>query len=222
MIKHTLSLCAAILGSAGASRVMHRLTISLIAITLSGTAVAQTAAASPLKPPPVASDCSVDVTDAFNSWLATVPNGSTINLARRGCYVSNGSIVFKNKRNITIRGHGAIIRASGEPACPGTPPGTRWARVSAAARSDRPARCKVRPRSAWMRARSPSASSGAAASAASRRASARSHCPRRRCTLPALCSIAARAAGAQKAADRDLPGLRVPRRRARVASAGWC
>lgn len=97
---------------------VHRLIISLIAIALSGTAVTHTAAASPPKRPPVASDCSVDVADAFNSWLATVPNGSTINLARRGCYLSNGSIAFKNKGNITIRGHRAIIRASGEPACP--------------------------------------------------------------------------------------------------------
>lgn len=118
MIKHTLSPCAAVSRSAGASGFMHRLVITLVALALSGTAVTQTAAASVPKRPPVASDCSVDVTDAFNSWLATIPNGSTISLAPRGCYLSNGSILFRDKRNITIRGNGAIIKASGEPACP--------------------------------------------------------------------------------------------------------
>lgn len=66
-------------------------------------------------------DCSKDVTDDFNSWLNTaVPDYSTINLVRNGCYLVNktketsmgwGSIVFFNKRGITIEGHGATIKA---------------------------------------------------------------------------------------------------------------
>jgi hypothetical protein len=68
--------------------------------------------------PPVASDCSEDVTETFNAWLATVKDGSTIQLDHNGCYLSNGTIMFANKRNITIRGYGATIKASGEAPCP--------------------------------------------------------------------------------------------------------
>ncbi|MFJ9824915.1 hypothetical protein ACIRSU_11120 [Streptomyces sp. NPDC101160] len=62
--------------------------------------------------PPVASDCSQDVTDAFNSWLATVPDGATIHLAHNGCYLTNGSITFTDRKNITIAGNGATIKAT--------------------------------------------------------------------------------------------------------------
>src|SRR4051794_5424087 len=68
--------------------------------------------------PPVAADCSKDVTVAFNAWLAKVPNGSIIVLKRRGCYRSNGTILLANKRNVTVLGNGATIKASGPPACP--------------------------------------------------------------------------------------------------------
>lgn len=68
--------------------------------------------------PPVAFDCSTDVTDAFNSWLANVPDGAVIALVPGGCYRSNGTILFNDKRNITVLGNGATIKASGAPACP--------------------------------------------------------------------------------------------------------
>jgi hypothetical protein len=67
--------------------------------------------------PPVALDCSVDVTAAFNTWLATVPDGSVIALKSQGCYRSNGSIKFTNRHNITILGNDATIKASGPIAC---------------------------------------------------------------------------------------------------------
>jgi hypothetical protein len=67
--------------------------------------------------PPVASDCSEDVTSEFNSWLAGVPDGSTISLASNGCYLSNGTIRVENRNNLTFLGNGATIKASGEPAC---------------------------------------------------------------------------------------------------------
>ncbi|MEU9044332.1 MULTISPECIES: hypothetical protein [unclassified Kitasatospora] len=70
-----------------------------------------TARAAPVTPP-VASDCSQDVTDAFNTWLGGVPDGATIRLARNGCYLTNGSITFTQRRNITIEGGGATIKAT--------------------------------------------------------------------------------------------------------------
>lgn len=61
--------------------------------------------------PPVASDCSEDVTDDVNAWLVGVPDGSTIDLRKDGCYLSNGTILFESRNNITIHGHGATIKA---------------------------------------------------------------------------------------------------------------
>jgi len=58
------------------------------------------------------------VTDAFNSWLTNVANGSIVALVPGGCYRSNGTILFNNKRNITVLGNGATIKASGAPDCP--------------------------------------------------------------------------------------------------------
>jgi hypothetical protein len=78
----------------------------------SGVRVASLAApaALVLAIPPVASDCSQDVTDAFNAWLEEVSNGSVIALMPRGCYLSNGTIFFRNKRNITVLGNRATVR----------------------------------------------------------------------------------------------------------------
>jgi hypothetical protein len=61
--------------------------------------------------PPVAKDCSVDVTAAFNSWLATVPDNSVIDLVG-GCYLSQGTIDVRNRNGLTFDGHGATIKAT--------------------------------------------------------------------------------------------------------------
>lgn len=103
-------------------------TLGVVVASL-GLAASSTAATLPAPPalpllpgvpavPPVAFDCSEDVTDAFNSWLAKVPDGSTIFLVPNGCYRSNGTIKFVDKRNVTVLGNGATIKASGPPACP--------------------------------------------------------------------------------------------------------
>jgi len=57
--------------------------------------------------PPVPSDCTQDVTAEFNTWLATVvPDGADIFLRTNGCYLSNGTISFENRHNISIFGPG--------------------------------------------------------------------------------------------------------------------
>jgi hypothetical protein len=61
--------------------------------------------------PPVAKDCSVDVTAALNAWLATVPDGATIDLAG-GCYLSNGTVSLALRTGLVIEGHGATIKAT--------------------------------------------------------------------------------------------------------------
>ncbi|GAA2612014.1 right-handed parallel beta-helix repeat-containing protein [Actinomadura fulvescens] len=95
-----------------------RRAISLITIALVLIGLVTPPASAAVVTPPVASDCSTDVTSAFNSWLAGVPDGSTISLAANGCYLSNGTFLFVGRRNLTILGNGATIKASGAPACP--------------------------------------------------------------------------------------------------------
>lgn len=63
--------------------------------------------------PPVPSDCSQDVTADFNKWLDTLDDGVTITLKPGSCYLSSGTIKFKDKHDITIIGKGATIKASG-------------------------------------------------------------------------------------------------------------
>jgi hypothetical protein len=52
--------------------------------------------------PPVAKDCSVDVTAGLNAFLAGVPNGSTVDLAG-GCYLANGTVLLDRKTGVTVR-----------------------------------------------------------------------------------------------------------------------
>jgi len=52
--------------------------------------------------PPVAKDCSVDVTAGLNAFLAGIPNGSTVDLAG-GCYLANGTVLLDRKTGVTVR-----------------------------------------------------------------------------------------------------------------------
>lgn len=61
--------------------------------------------------PPVDRTCGTDVTAALNGWLATVPDGATVDLAG-GCYLVNGTVALTNRNGLTIDGGGATIRAA--------------------------------------------------------------------------------------------------------------
>src|SRR4051794_4987223 len=68
---------------------------ALLPALSAGPAPAATSVRSGLVPcgpvcrPPVPADCSRDVAREFNDWLATVPDGSIIDLAPGGCYLVN-------------------------------------------------------------------------------------------------------------------------------------
>lgn len=65
-------------------------------------------------PPDIASDCSVDVTDALTGWIASVPDGSTLELAPAGCYRIDSTVSVSNRSNLVIDGNGATMRATTE------------------------------------------------------------------------------------------------------------
>ncbi|MGH9177587.1 MAG: right-handed parallel beta-helix repeat-containing protein [Acidimicrobiales bacterium] len=59
----------------------------------------------------IAANCSVDVTSKLTSWIASVPDGSTLRLLPGGCYRIEGTVLVKDRNGLTIDGNGATLRA---------------------------------------------------------------------------------------------------------------
>lgn len=82
------------------------------------------ASSSPTAPPPaprgpvvqppssIAADCSGDVTDALTRWVNSVPDGSSVLFAAKGCYLVNGSVTVTRKTGLTFDGNGATFTAT--------------------------------------------------------------------------------------------------------------
>jgi hypothetical protein len=62
-------------------------------------------------PTKIKSDCSVAVDAQINSWLATVPNGGTVQFGRGRCYGQNGTITLGGRTGLVIDGQGSEFRA---------------------------------------------------------------------------------------------------------------
>ena len=76
----------------------------------------------PAKPPPSApgiyvvpkkipDDCSVAVEGKIMAWLATVPNGSTVQFGAGRCYGQDGTITLAGRSGLVIDGRGSEFRA---------------------------------------------------------------------------------------------------------------
>jgi hypothetical protein len=65
-------------------------------------------------PPEIAADCSVDVTSELAAWIASVPDGSTLELAAGGCYRIDGTVTVAERSNLVLDGKGATLRAGSE------------------------------------------------------------------------------------------------------------
>jgi hypothetical protein len=62
-------------------------------------------------PPDIAADCSTDVSRALNSWLRSVPDGSEVRFAERGCYRVDTSLLLQDRSDLVIEGNGSTFRA---------------------------------------------------------------------------------------------------------------
>ncbi len=88
-----------------------------LASTVRGVGAPPSASAS--TPAGVAVPASIDATGAtdasaaLNSWLGTVPDGSTIVFKAGGVYRMNAALKFAHRRNLTFEGNGATLRAAG-------------------------------------------------------------------------------------------------------------
>jgi hypothetical protein len=94
---------------------LGHVSVALIAIAL--TAPAAASAKPPSQPQiykvpgKIRSDCSVAVEDKLMAWLATVPDGSTVQFAQNGCYGQNAPIVVSGRNRLVLDGRGSEFRA---------------------------------------------------------------------------------------------------------------
>ena len=63
-------------------------------------------------PPNIPSNCSRDVTPALTSWIASVPNNSTLMFPMGGCYRIDRSLAVSNRVGLTFEGSGTTFDGS--------------------------------------------------------------------------------------------------------------
>ena len=62
--------------------------------------------------PPLARDCSSDVTQAITSWVASVPDNSVLSFDAGACYRIEGTIEVTNRNGLVFDGNGSTFRAT--------------------------------------------------------------------------------------------------------------
>jgi hypothetical protein len=62
-------------------------------------------------PSAIAADCSVDVTQELVSWIASVPDNSTLVFPAGACYRVDGTLLVRNRSGLTFEGNGATFKA---------------------------------------------------------------------------------------------------------------
>jgi hypothetical protein len=94
------------------------------ALTCCATATAKPAPRPTIYKPPasIKANCSVAVDAKLNAWMATVPDGSTIQFGAGRCYGQDGTITLTGRNGLIIDGQGAEFRAL----TPGTSHRANW------------------------------------------------------------------------------------------------
>jgi hypothetical protein len=62
-------------------------------------------------PSAIVRDCSVDVSDALNAWIASVPDNSTLAFPAHACYRADASIEIVDRNHLLLDGNGATLKA---------------------------------------------------------------------------------------------------------------
>jgi hypothetical protein len=94
-----------------------RLRIGLACVVALGglSFTASAHAASYQVPSSIAGDCSVDVTQPLLSWIASVPDNSTLSFASAGCYRIEGVLEMRGRNGLHFEGNGATFRSFNPP-----------------------------------------------------------------------------------------------------------
>jgi hypothetical protein len=87
--------------------------LALLALALTAVSPASAATRSPVHrvPHDIANDCSRDVTAELTTWIASVPDGSTLLFAKRACYRIDETLQVTNRQGLRFEGNGATFRA---------------------------------------------------------------------------------------------------------------
>ena len=62
-------------------------------------------------PAAIAHDCSVDVSAALQSWVASVPDNSTLRLGANACYRVDETVLVEGRNRLLLDGNGATLKA---------------------------------------------------------------------------------------------------------------
>ncbi len=62
-------------------------------------------------PASIAADCSRDVSAQLGAWIASVPDGSTLEFTPQGCYRVDRTLAIQHRNGLTFEGNGATFRA---------------------------------------------------------------------------------------------------------------
>ena len=73
-------------------------------------------------PGTIPSNCAVDVTQPIRSWIASVPDNSTLSFGNGACYRVDGTLQLTNRSGLSFQGNGATFRAF----TPGGPQRAHW------------------------------------------------------------------------------------------------
>ena len=103
--------------SAPATTMTPTATSAPVTATVVPTATATTAASSNTEPVPgaISSDCAIDVTSSIRSWVASVPDGSTLSFGPGRCYRIEGVLELRNRKGLTFEGNGSTFRSLNPP-----------------------------------------------------------------------------------------------------------
>jgi hypothetical protein len=100
------------------SRIPGQLLVTGVALSLmtgfaavGGVAAPAGAAAVVTVPTSIPSDCSRDVSAALIAWIASVPDGSTLQFTPNGCYRVDRKLTISYRNGLTFEGNGATFRA---------------------------------------------------------------------------------------------------------------
>src|ERR1051326_3565502 len=63
-------------------------------------------------PSTIDTTCRADVTSAILTWVASVPDGSTVTFTKNACYRVEGSLTFQGRHGLTFEGNGATFKST--------------------------------------------------------------------------------------------------------------
>lgn len=91
------------------SLLISAITVGLTGVWLLSFSSADTASSAYSPPAAIPADCSRNVSSDLNSWLASVPDGSTVQF-NGGCYRIDQDLRLTNRSSLTIDGGGATFK----------------------------------------------------------------------------------------------------------------